>query len=96
MVIRGWSCSVRVPSFPFTVTRFPFATVTVTPAGISTGILPILDISITSPSDYHTNARTSPPTFSARAFLPVMIPLDVDTIAMPSPFITLGISSQPA
>ena len=43
---------------------------------------------------YQTNARTSPPTFSLRAVLSVITPLDVEMIAMPSPFMTLGIFSQ--
>ena len=45
------------------------------------------------PLNYQTNARTSPPTLRLRAFLSVMIPLEVETTAMPRPFITLGISS---
>ena len=36
--------------------------------------------------------QTSPPTLFLRASLSVMIPLEVDTIAIPKPFITLGIS----
>lgn len=44
---------------PLTVTRLPSATVTSTPAGMATGILPILLIVLYPP--YHTNARTSPP-----------------------------------
>ena len=58
------------------------------------GILPILDIVQYPP--YHTNARTSPPTWFARAALSVMTPLDVEIIAMPRPFRTLGSSSAPA
>ena len=45
---------------------------------------------------YHTNARTSPPTWLARAALSVMTPLDVEMIAMPRPFRTRGSSSAPA
>ena len=54
----------------------------------------ILFLTLLFPPDYHTNAMTSPPTLRERAFLPVMMPFDVDTIATPSPFITRGISSQ--
>ena len=85
------SCSS--PLGPLTVTKLPSPTVTVTPAGITTGILPILDISV-SLLDYHTKASTSPPTFSLRACLSVMMPLEVETIAIPRPFMTFGISSQ--
>ena len=67
-------------------------TVTVTPAGIAIGCLPILDISVSS-RYYHTKARTSPPIFDLRACLSVMSPLDVETIATPRPFMTRGISS---
>ena len=42
---------------------------------------------------YHTNASTSPPTFSLRAALSVITPLEVETIAVPMPFMTFGISS---
>jgi len=45
------------------------------------------------PTSYQTKASTSPPILVARAFLSVIIPLDVETIAIPNPFITLGISS---
>ena len=45
---------------------------------------------------YHTNARTSPPTFSSRAFLSVMTPLDVETMATPRPRSTFGSSCAPA
>ena len=44
---------------------------------------------------YQTNARTSPPTWSSRAFLSVMTPLDVEMIAMPRPRSTRGSSSAP-
>ena len=43
---------------------------------------------------YQMNARTSPPTFSLRASLSVMTPLEVERIATPRPFMTLGQSSQ--
>ena len=46
------------------------------------------------PLSYHTKARTSPPTCAARAALSVMMPLEVEMIAVPRPFMTLGISSQ--
>ena len=52
--------------------------------------VPIVSI----PPAYHTKAIISPPMLRLLAFLSVMIPLDVDTIATPRPFITLGISSQ--
>ena len=41
-----------------------------------------------------TKARTSPPTCAARAALSVMMPLEVEMIAVPRPFMTFGISSQ--
>ena len=46
------------------------------------------------PLSYHTKARTSPPTWAARAALSVMTPFEVEMIAVPRPFMTLGISSQ--
>src|SRR5699024_10123524 len=46
------------------------------------------------PLSYHTKARTSPPTCAARAALSVMTPFEVEMIAVPRPFMTLGISSQ--
>ena len=82
------------PRGPFTVTALPSPTVTVTFAGTAIGSLPILDIVHYLPINYHTKARTSPPTLACLAFLSVITPLEVDTIAIPSPFITLGISSQ--
>ena len=91
MFILLWKVLVRVPFGPFTVTVLP-SRVTSTPAGITTGFLPIRDIYLAPP--YQTNARTSPPTFSTRACLSVMMPLGVDMIAIPMPFITLGISLQ--
>ena len=39
---------------------------------------------------------TSPPTFAAFACLSVMIPLEVETIAVPSPPSTLGMFAAPA
>ena len=45
---------------------------------------------------YQTNARTSPPTWAARAALSVMMPLEVDTMATPRPRRTRGSSSAPA
>jgi hypothetical protein len=44
MVMSGESFLLKVPFGPLTVTSFPAATVTVTPAGITTGNLPILDM----------------------------------------------------
>src|SRR5262245_50166225 len=41
---------------------------------------------------YHTTASNSPPRFAARACRSDMRPLGVDTIAIPSPFRTRGIS----
>ena len=93
IVISGLSCCVRVPFGPLTVTRLPSPSVTVTPAGTATGILPIRLIVLCPP--YHTNARTSPPTWLARAALSVMTPLDVETMAMPRPRSTRGSSSAP-
>src|SRR5699024_5293839 len=37
------------------------------------------------PLSYHTKARTSPPTCAARAALSVMMPLEVEMIAVPRP-----------
>ena len=51
---------------------------------------------IRAKNNYQTNARTSPPTPSCLACLSVMIPWFVDTIAIPSPPSTFGISSLPA
>ena len=45
---------------------------------------------------YQMNARTSPPTWAARAALSVMTPLDVEMMAMPRPRRTRGSSSAPA
>ena len=45
---------------------------------------------------YQTNAKTSPPTWAARAALSVMTPLDVETMAIPRPRRTRGSSSAPA
>ena len=42
---------------------------------------------------YQIYAKTSPPTFSFLAALSVIIPLDVEIIAIPNPFKTLGKSS---
>ena len=42
---------------------------------------------------YQIYAKTSPPTFSFLAALSVIIPFDVDIIAIPRPFKTLGKSS---
>ena len=38
---------------------------------------------------------TSPPTFSCLAFLSVITPFEVEIIATPTPFSTLGSSSEP-
>ena len=70
------------PFGPFTVTKLG-ATVTVTPAGIATGSFPILDA--ISSSYYHTLQINSPPTIFSEAFLPVVTPLDVETIKVPYP-----------
>ena len=45
---------------------------------------------------YQTNARTSPPMWFSRAFLSVITPLEVETMAMPRPLRTLGSPSAPA
>ena len=44
-------------------------------------------------SSYQMNARTSPPTFCLRASRSVITPLEVEMMAIPRPFMTLGISS---
>jgi hypothetical protein len=59
------------------------------------GILPILDI-CSIPPYYQISQRTSPPTFAAFAFLPVMMPLFVERITVPKPPSTLGMFSTPA
>src|SRR5215210_2451806 len=43
-------------------------------------------------SSYHTTASSSPPRFALRASRSVMRPRGVDTMAMPSPFLTRGSS----
>jgi len=71
----------------------PGASVTSTLAGTGMGWLPMRDM-----SDFRYQATmqsTSPPTPVARALRSVITPCDVDTIAMPRPFITRGISSLP-
>src|SRR5699024_11431240 len=45
---------------------------------------------------YQTNARTSPPTWAARAALSDMTPRTVEMIAIPRPRSTRGSSSAPA
>lgn len=43
---------------------------------------------------YQTKASTSPPTFCFLASLSVITPFEVERMAMPSPFMTRGASSQ--
>ena len=44
---------------------------------------------------YQTSQSSSPPMDSFFAFSPVMTPFDVETMATPNPFFTVGISSLP-
>ena len=93
IVILLLNSFVNVPFGPFTVTTLSF-TENSTPEGTAIGFLPTLDINVHLLSFYYqTNARTSPPTFSALATLSVTIPFEVETIAIPRPDKTLGISS---
>ncbi len=46
-------------------------------------------------SHHQTTQRTSPPIFCFQAFLPVITPLDVETMVVPSPPKTRGISEWP-
>jgi hypothetical protein len=82
-------CTVREssPLGPLTETCCPVR-VTVTPLGTTTGFLPIRDMA----GSYQTTASNSPPRLAERASRSVMSPLGVDTIAMPRPFLTRGIS----
>ena len=93
IVILLLNSFVNVPFGPFTVTTLSF-TENSTPEGTAIGFLPTLDINVHLLSFYYqTNARTSPPTFSALATLSVITPFEVETIAIPRPDKTLGISS---
>ena len=56
------------------------------------GFLPILDI-VYTPFLPHKGENFAA-NVSARAALSVMTPLEVEMIAVPRPFMTLGISSQ--
>ena len=80
-----------VPSGPLTVIC-PGASVTSTFAGSGMGWLPMRDMFLL-PSNQATMQSTSPPTPVARALRSVITPCDVDTMAMPSPFMTRGMSS---
>ena len=87
------------PFFPVTVNT-PFAASTFTPAGRTTGFLPILDIvsllvGKNAEAVYQISQSSSPPIESFFALSPVMTPRDVETMAMPNPFFTVGISSFP-
>ena len=87
------------PFFPVTVST-PFAASTLTPAGRTTGLLPILDIvsllvGKNPEAAYQISQSSSPPIESFFAFSPVMTPRDVETMATPNPFFTVGISSFP-
>ena len=78
------------PSGPLTEISPP-AIVTSTFGGSLIGLLPIRDI-VSAPRQA-TMQSTSPPTPVARALRSVITPCDVDTMAIPSPFITRGMSS---
>ncbi len=68
------------------------STFTSTPAGMTMGFLPILDIVLPPPLP-HKGEHFAADMLLARAALSVMTPLEVEMIAMPRPFMTLGISS---
>ena len=87
MRIAGWNVRASWPFGPFTVTVWP-SILRSTPEGIVTGRRPMRLIS----ADHQTYARTSPPRPLRSASRPLMRPADVDTIAIPSPPSTRGIS----
>src|SRR3954471_14338289 len=84
--MRGGSCRVSDPRGPFTVMTRP-SNETSTPAGTVMGRRPIRDMAA-----YQMYARISPPSWDCLAWLPVMIPLEVETITMPRPPSTRGMS----
>ena len=89
---------VSEPSGPLTVIE-PAPSVTSTLGGSGMGLLPMRDIvfflGIRLLHTQATMQSTSPPTPEARALRSVITPCDVETIAMPRPFITRGMSSLP-
>ena len=88
---------VSAPLAPLTVT-LPAATLTLTPLGRSMTRLATLDISahlVSARAHQATMHRTSPPWPIACAALSVITPLGVDTITVPMPPSTRGISSLP-
>src|SRR4029079_18109529 len=88
------------PFGPFIFTAWP-STVAVTPAGTTTGFLPMRDIVKPYLSlgplgagrchepPQNTLHKISPPTFSSRARESDITPLGVDRMATPNPFATL-------
>ena len=58
-------------------------------------VLVAFDYRITGLLDYQTCARSSPPIFSFFARVQVMSPFEVESILMPSPLSTRGVSFDP-
>ena len=96
-----------VPFGPWTLTA-EVSVVTVTPAGISIGLYPTLDIWLSpaphafprslgagSEANQEMLQRISPPTPALRAALPVITPRGVVRMFTPIPPITLGIPRAP-
>ena len=90
LVRRGNSKS-SLPLGPSTKTFWPL-TSTLTFGGTATGYFPIRDIINLI---YQTSHSNSPPRFFLRACVPVMMPSEVETIEMPRPPRTRGISVAP-
>ena len=89
--IDGWYGCESLPFGPSTSTALG-PTFTFTPPAILIGALPTRDM-VRSPLDHHTLQRTSPPILFSLHSLLVMIPRDVETMEIPRPPSTRGISS---
>src|SRR5688572_19002141 len=74
---------LRVPFGPVTV-KVEASRVTWTPDGRTMGFFPILLMGFDIVG-YHSSNNTSPPTFSLRAWAPVITPFGVDTTERPNP-----------
>src|SRR3546814_14126311 len=81
----------KVPFGPLTVIA-PAAMDTSTPLGRAIGNLATRDMHCLP--DQATRQMTSPPTPAVRAWRSVMMPLDVELIAVPTPVRILGSSSR--
>ncbi len=93
--VRAGSSKSSLPLGPSTKTFWPLIS-TFTFGGTATGNFPIRDIIYIQilpilPS-YHTSHNNSPPTFFLRAWVPVMMPCEVETMDVPSPARTRGTS----